>query len=53
MATTRTRDEAGANACFDRALSDIAVAYADQNEIDHRTLVDAIKDGRVIAESGI
>ncbi|HEY1989775.1 MAG TPA: DUF2252 domain-containing protein [Acidimicrobiales bacterium] len=43
----------GANAGFDRALADFAVAYADQNEIDHRALVDAIKDGRVIAESGI
>jgi hypothetical protein len=43
----------GANAGFDRALADFAVAYADQNEVDHRALVHAIKDGRVIAESGI
>ena len=43
----------GANSGFDRALADFAVAYADQNEVDHRALVDAIKDGRVVAETGI
>ncbi|HEV3265489.1 MAG TPA: DUF2252 domain-containing protein [Acidimicrobiales bacterium] len=43
----------GANSGFDRALADFAVAYADQNEVDHQTLVDAIKDGRIIAESDI
>ena len=43
----------GTNLDFDRALADFAVAYADQNEVDHQALVDAIKDGRIIAESGI
>jgi hypothetical protein len=43
----------GANSGFDRALADFAVAYADQNEDDHRALVDAIKDGRVVAETGV
>jgi hypothetical protein len=43
----------GSNSGFDRALADFAVAYADQNEVDHQVLVDAIKDGRVAAESDI
>jgi hypothetical protein len=43
----------GNSTVFDRAIADFAVAYADQNEVDHRALVDAIADGRVVAESGI
>jgi len=43
----------GNSTVFDRAIADFAVAYADQNEVDHRVLVDAIADGRVVAESGI
>ena len=43
----------GGSPTFDRALADFAVAYADQNDRDHQALVDAIKDGRVFAESGI
>lgn len=43
----------GTSPTFDRALADFAVAYADQNEVDHQVLVDAIKDGRVAAESDI
>ncbi|MFN8474646.1 MAG: DUF2252 domain-containing protein [Anaerolineae bacterium] len=35
---------------FDRAMSDFAVAYADQTENDYETLRKAVADGRVIAE---
>jgi uncharacterized protein (DUF2252 family) len=38
---------------FDRALADFAETYADQNERDHRALVDAVASGRVSAEQGI
>ena len=38
---------------FERALVRFAHAYADQNEQDHRTLVEAIADGRVVAEAGV
>jgi uncharacterized protein (DUF2252 family) len=38
---------------FDRALADFAVAYADQNERDHTTLVQAVRDGRIEAKEGL
>jgi predicted alpha/beta hydrolase len=38
---------------FDRALSDFAVTYADQNERDYATLVEAAKDGRIEAREGL
>jgi Uncharacterized protein conserved in bacteria (DUF2252) len=38
---------------FDRALADFAVVYADQNERDYATLVDAVKDGRIQAKEGL
>ncbi|HEY2767020.1 MAG TPA: DUF2252 domain-containing protein [Solirubrobacteraceae bacterium] len=38
---------------FDRALARFAETYADQNERDHRALVDAVASGRVAAEQGI
>jgi uncharacterized protein (DUF2252 family) len=38
---------------FDRALADFAVAYADQNERDYATLVEAAKDGRIEAREGL
>jgi uncharacterized protein (DUF2252 family) len=38
---------------FDRALARFAETYADQNERDHRALVDAVASGRVTAEQGI
>ncbi len=38
---------------FDRALADFAVAYADQNERDYATLVEATKDGRIEAKEGL
>ena len=38
---------------FDRALVPFAAAYADQNERDHSAFVDAIKTGKLEAESGV
>ncbi|WP_067723155.1 DUF2252 domain-containing protein [Nocardia yamanashiensis] len=43
----------GAGRSFDRAVRAFAEAYADQNERDHRQLVDAIAAGRVPAQPGI
>jgi uncharacterized protein (DUF2252 family) len=34
---------------FDEAIGEFALAYADQNETDHASLVEAVKDGRVEA----
>jgi uncharacterized protein (DUF2252 family) len=38
---------------FDRAITKFAAAYADQNERDHQSLVDAVKSGRITAEQGV
>ena len=38
---------------FDKAIAQFAEAYADQNERDHQSLVDAAAAGRVTAESGL
>jgi uncharacterized protein (DUF2252 family) len=38
---------------FDRALADFAETYADQNERDHRALLDANETGRLAAQAGI
>jgi uncharacterized protein (DUF2252 family) len=43
----------GRSDILDRALADFAETYADQNERDHRALVDAVASGRVKAEQGI
>jgi uncharacterized protein (DUF2252 family) len=43
----------GGSEVFDRAVTGFAVAYADQNERDYRSLVDAVDAGRIIAETGI
>jgi len=40
----------GTSPVFDRAVADFAAAYGDQNEVDHRALVDAIEAGRVVAQ---
>jgi uncharacterized protein (DUF2252 family) len=42
----------GAGDAFDRSLADFAFAYANQNDVDHQALVDAISAGRVQAEMG-
>jgi uncharacterized protein (DUF2252 family) len=43
----------GRSDAFDRAICAFAETYADQNELDHRALVQAIASGRVQAESGV
>ncbi|WP_069769127.1 DUF2252 domain-containing protein [Streptomyces sp. LUP30] len=41
----------GGGDVFDRALATFAELYADQNEKDHQALLDAVKAGRVQAQS--
>ncbi|MFD0420003.1 DUF2252 domain-containing protein [Streptomyces sp. NPDC127108] len=41
----------GQSDSFDRAVARFAEAYADQNERDHRALVEAERDGRITAVS--
>jgi thiamine monophosphate kinase len=43
----------GRSDAFDRAIADFGEAYADQNDRDYRALVEAVKDGRVRAETGV
>jgi hypothetical protein len=43
----------GKSTAFDDALTDFAVAYADQTELDHAALQQAIADGRVEAQTGV
>jgi hypothetical protein len=40
----------GAGGVFDQAIVEFSEAYADQNERDHRALVDAVRSGRLQAE---
>lgn len=41
----------GSGGVFDQAIVDFSQAYADQNERDHRVLVEAVESGQVQAES--
>ena len=43
----------GGSDVFDRAIAEFAAAYADQNERDHRSLVDAVANGRITAERDV
>ena len=43
----------GKNDTFDRAIADFANAYADQNERDYLAFVDAVRSGRLDAQSGL
>jgi hypothetical protein len=43
----------GGSDVFDRAIARFAQVYADQNERDHQSLVDAVKSGRITAEQGV
>jgi uncharacterized protein (DUF2252 family) len=58
-AHARTGDAAGISGyvgkkkALDKAIADFAVAYADQTERDHQGLVEAVKSGRVSAETGV
>ena len=40
----------GGSDVFDQAITQFASAYADQNERDHKALVDAVASGRITAE---
>ena len=42
----------GKSSAFDEALADFAVAYANQTEVDHAALQEAIADGRVTPRPG-
>jgi hypothetical protein len=42
----------GSGPAFDEAVSEFARRYADQNERDHAALAEAIRTGRITAESG-
>ena len=39
----------GSGDTFDRAVAGFAAAYADVNERDHGALIEAVKDGRIVA----
>jgi uncharacterized protein (DUF2252 family) len=43
----------GSSDVFDQAIAAFAEAYADQNERDYATLVEAVKSGRIEAETGL
>jgi uncharacterized protein (DUF2252 family) len=43
----------GAGNTFDRAILEFSKAYADQNDRDYHALVDAVKAGRLVAETGL
>jgi uncharacterized protein (DUF2252 family) len=43
----------GSSDSFDRALWEFAERYADQNEKDHRELLEAIESGRIEAVAGV
>ena len=43
----------GAGSKFDQAIARFAAAYADQNELDHQRLADAVASGEVSALSGV
>ena len=42
----------GGNA-FDRAILEFSRAYADQNDRDYQALSDAVKSGRLVAQTGL
>jgi uncharacterized protein (DUF2252 family) len=43
----------GGGPSFDEAIREFAEAYADQNERDHQSLLDAVRSGRIVAEAGV
>ena len=38
---------------FDKAIADFSAAYADQNERDYQTLLDAVQSGRIATQTGL
>lgn len=43
----------GAGVNFDKAIARFSTTYADQNELDHKRLVEAVATGQVPAQTGI
>jgi uncharacterized protein (DUF2252 family) len=43
----------GSGSAFEEAIREFAHTYGDQNERDHRALAEAIRSGRIAAESGL
>jgi uncharacterized protein (DUF2252 family) len=43
----------GGGPSFDEAVREFAEAYADQNERDHQSLLDAVRSGRITAEAAV
>jgi len=43
----------GPSQAFDHAIAAFAEVYADQNERDYKALSDAVKSGRIIAQTGL
>ena len=43
----------GRGSNFDRAIARFSSAYADQNELDHQRLADAVSAGDVAVEFGV
>jgi uncharacterized protein (DUF2252 family) len=43
----------GQSDAFDRAIADFSEAYADQNEHDYDALTQAVKSGRITAQTGL
>ena len=43
----------GGSDAFDKAITEFAAAYADQNERDHQSLLDAVASGRITAERDV
>ena len=43
----------GSGDVFDTAMTGFAAVYADQNDLDHRALTEAIKSGRMDAATGV
>ena len=58
-AHARTGDEIaigaylGGGKDFDHAIADFSSSYADQNQVDHQALVDAIADGDLVADTSV
>jgi sugar/nucleoside kinase (ribokinase family) len=43
----------GNGTAFDRAVLEFSKAYAEQNERDYKRLARAVKDGEIIAQTGL
>jgi hypothetical protein len=43
----------GGGTAFDRAILEFSKAYADQNARDYQSLADAVKSGRIEAQTGL